>query len=112
MIRTAFATVLLFCSSIAFACPMADKAAFESDAAAVQKMEGAHATFYLTGMTCGSCSGKVQTMLNKVEGVLLAAVDYQSGRVDVAFDDAKTDKTKLETALGTSGFKLVEAPKG
>ena len=73
------------------ACPMADAAAFQEAAAKVAATEGAHASFVLNGMTCGSCSSKVATHLNGVDGVLASAVDYQTGKVEVAFDSAKTD---------------------
>ena len=88
------------------ACPMADAAAFQEAAAKVAETEGTHASFVLNGMTCGSCSSKVATHLNGVEGVLASAVDYQTGKVEVAFDKAKIDAKKLETELVNTGYTL------
>ena len=88
------------------ACPMADAAAFQEAAAKVAATEGAHASFVLNGMTCGSCSSTVAKHLNGVDGVLASAVDYQTGKVEVAFDSAKTDAKKLEVELVSTGYTL------
>ena len=108
MFRTVFmASVLAFTLiQSADACPMADAAAFQEAAAKVAATEGAHASFMLKGMTCGSCSSKVSTHMDSIEGVLAIAVDYQSGKVEVAYDSTKTDVTKLETALTGTGYAL------
>jgi copper chaperone len=88
------------------ACPMADAAAFQEAAEKVAATEGAHATFMLNGMTCGSCSTKVSTKLKTVDGILANAVDYQTGKVEIAYDTAKTDLAKLEAALVDTGYTL------
>ncbi len=88
------------------ACPMADAAAFQEAATKVAQTEGAHASFVLNGMTCGSCSSKVVEHLNGVDGVLASAVDYQTGKVEVAFDSKKVDAAKLETELVSTGYTL------
>jgi len=100
----------LFFSFDAFACPMADAAAYKADVEAVQKSEGAKATFKIDGMSCGDCSDKVKAALKSVEGVVLAAVDYQTGAVEIAFDEKKTDVKKLEEALAATGYKVSEKP--
>ena len=99
----------LFSATPSFACPMADAAAFEKAALAVQQADGTKATFKLDGLTCGSCSEKVSTELKTVSGIILAAVDYQSGRVEVAFDKSKTDVKKIELALAKTGYKIPAA---
>ena len=92
------------------ACPMADAAAYKADAEAVQKTDGTKASFKLDGMTCGSCSDKVKASLKGLEGVILAAVDYQTGAVEVAYDEKKLDVAKLEEALTSTGYKVAEKP--
>ena len=84
MFRYVFLAAGLFYAQSAFACPMADAAAFAEAAAKVAQAEGTKATYKIEGMTCGSCSEKVATAVNAVEGVLLSAVDYQigAGRLD------------------------------
>jgi copper chaperone CopZ len=94
----------------AWACPMADAAVYKTDAEAVQKAEGKKASFKLEGMTCGSCSDKVKASISELDGVILAAVDYQTGAVEIAFDEKKTSLKKLEEKLIGTGYKLVEKP--
>lgn len=112
MIRSFFTTVLcgFFFVQSADACPMADAAAFQTAAEKVAQAQGSKATFVLSGLTCGSCSEKVASTLNGTEGVILSAVDYQTGRVEIAFDPAKTDVAKLETALVGTGYTIQQKP--
>ena len=110
MLRALIFSSLLFSSS-ALACPMADAAAFAKAAEAVQQSEGEKASFKLEGLTCGSCSDKVSSVLSEVKGIVLSAVDYQSGRVEVSYTKGKTDLKKIEEALASTGYKIVERPK-
>ena len=108
MFRTIVMAITLGFATLnsADACPMADAAAFQDAAEKVAATEGAHASFVLNGMTCGSCSTKVVDHLNGVDGVLASAVDYQTGKVEVAFDKAKLDAIKLEAELVNTGYTL------
>ena len=111
MIRSFIFLTTLLAASPSFACPMADAAAFEKAALAVQNAEGAKASYKLSGLTCGSCSDKVSTELKSVSGIILSAIDYQSGKVVIAYDNTKTDLKKIEAALTKSGFEITEKPK-
>ena len=111
MFRYVFLAAGLFYAQSAIACPMADAAAFAEAAAKVAQVEGTKATYKIEGMTCGSCSEKVATVVNAVEGVLLSAVDYQTGRIEIAFDSQKTNLAKLEAALAGTGHKITEKPQ-
>jgi copper chaperone CopZ len=108
MYKTILMSLVLAFSTLntADACPMADAAAFQEAAAKVAATEGAHASFMLNGMTCGSCSSKVTKHIDAVEGVLASAVDYQTGKVEIAFDSSKTDAAKLEAELVSTGYTL------
>ena len=109
IIMIAFALTLSINS--ATACPMADKAAFEAAAEMVAKSEATKASFVIAGMTCGTCSDKVATSLKGVDGILLSAVDYQSGRVEVAFDAQKTSLSSIESAIAGTGFTITSKPQ-
>ena len=113
MLRTIlFATALFsFSSSTAWACPMADAAAFEKAAQAVKEAEGAKASFKLAGLVGSACCDKVSKELKTIDGIILSAIDYQSGRVEIAYNNKKTDLTKIEASLLKTGFKIVEKPK-
>ena len=112
MFRSLILTSALFFSGSALACPMADAAAFAAAAEAVQKTDGAKASFVIDGMTCGSCSDKVVNVLAALEGVFLSAADYQTGRIEVAYDEKKTSIEKLEEAIASTGYKITDKPKG
>lgn len=64
------------------------------------------ANYVVTGMTCGACSGKVKKTLAAVDGVTVKKVCHKSGNVMVSYDPAKTDKSKVQAALATTGFKV------
>ena len=93
-------------SSTALACPAADAAKYAAAAETVDQTTGTKASFMVAGLTCGSCSEKVTAALDKIEGVLAAAVDYQTGEAKVAFDAEKTSPKKLMAAIKASGFEV------
>lgn len=112
MLRTiTIALALTLTINSALACPMADKAAFDAAAEMVAKSAATKASFVVSGMTCGSCSDKVATSLKGVDGILLSAVDYQSGRVEVAFDNQKTSLKSIEKVLAGTGFTITSKPQ-
>ena len=61
----------------------------------------------VTGMTCEGCSSKITKSLKATEGVTLHKVCHKSGHVVFTFDPAKTNKTKVISAINTTGFKVV-----
>ncbi len=107
MIRIAMLVISLsyaLSSSTAEACPYADAAAFAKASEQVKSSDGAKASFAVEGLTCGSCSEKVVSALSRVEGVIASAVDYQTGRAEIAFDGVKTDTDKLLAAIVATGY--------
>ena len=102
--RTALFSLALLFSVDAYACPMSDAAAYASAAAEVQNTDGAKVAFAVTGLTCNMTSAKVATALKEVDGVLAAAVDYQTGEAVVAFDNQKTDTAALLAAITGTGY--------
>ena len=62
-------------------------------------------TIKVSGMSCGACSSKVKTALEKCEGVIQAEVSHQSGEAVVKFDNSKTDAEKIKEAVKGAGFK-------
>lgn len=108
MFRTAAIALALLAAPPALACKMADAQAYAAAAETVKQAEGAKATFSVDGMHCGDCSNKITTALTAVDGVLAAAVDYQSGETVVAFDTSKTNADALLSAIKGSGFKATK----
>lgn len=102
---------LLFATP-AFACPMADAAAFADAAQKVQSMGGTHVTIAVTGMHCGDCSGKVTAKLQSIDGVKAAAADYQTGTTIVAIDGTKVKADALIAAIKELGYTATVATQG
>ena len=102
--RTALLSLAFLFSVDAYACPMADAAAYATAAAEVQSADGIKAAFNVTGLTCTSTSAQVVTALKEVDGVYAAAVDYQTGEAVVSFDDKKTDTAALLAAISKTGY--------
>lgn len=103
--RTLVMICFLGLSVPVLACPMADKAQYEEALKEVQAAKGSKVAFDVTGMTCGSCTSKVSAALEKIDGVSAAAVDYQTGRAEIAFDGEKTTSAALLEAIVSTGFK-------
>ncbi len=93
-------------SAPSYACPMADAAAYKTAHEKVVKAEGTQLAFHVKGMTCGSCSEKVNKAIQEVEGVVASAVDYQTGEVRIAYDGRKTTEKTLTEALKKTGYKV------
>ena len=94
----------LMMAAPAFACPMADAAAFAAAAEKVQASEGTKVTLAVEGMTCGDCSEKLASTLNNLDGVTAAAADYQTGRTEVAYDATKANVDGIIKAIKELGY--------
>ena len=60
----------------------------------------------VSGMTCGSCSARVEKTLNRQEGVLSANVNLASERATVTYDPAVVSVDDLVAAVGRTGYGL------
>lgn len=62
-----------------------------------------HLDLGVTGMTCTSCSNRVQRKLNKVDGVE-ASVNFSTETASVDFDPARTDRESLIQVVRDAGY--------
>ncbi|HEX2272630.1 MAG TPA: cation transporter, partial [Acidimicrobiales bacterium] len=60
----------------------------------------------VSGMTCGSCSARVEKILNRQDGVISAGVNLASERATVTFDPARVSVDDLVAAVGRIGYGL------
>jgi cation-transporting ATPase V/Cu+-exporting ATPase len=65
--------------------------------------------FDVTGMTCGSCSARVEKILGRQPGVAAAAVNLATEKATVAFDPAVIRPEAMVTAVGKAGYGLAPA---
>jgi len=62
------------------------------------------AVFNTSGMTCGSCAGKIEKTLRGEKGVAEVEVDLDGGRVFAAVDSRRTNPTALAEKVTTLGY--------
>src|SRR4051794_9028053 len=64
---------------------------------------------HVAGMTCGSCSARVQRALVRQAGVAGAEVNFATGTARLRLD-GPVDPDALRTAVDRAGYTIVEAP--
>ncbi|MFB6341873.1 heavy-metal-associated domain-containing protein [Saccharicrinis sp. FJH62] len=52
---------------------------------------------------CGMCEKRIEKAANGVEGVTSAEWNKDTKMMEVKFDDSKTDKDKIQTAIAKAG---------
>ncbi|MCB0746422.1 MAG: heavy-metal-associated domain-containing protein [Ignavibacteriae bacterium] len=53
---------------------------------------------------CGMCKNTIEKAANSVEGVASAKWDVDKKKIDVSFDDTKTDAMAIHNAIAASGY--------
>lgn len=53
---------------------------------------------------CGMCKNTIETAANAVDGVTNASWDVNKKKIDVSFDDTKTDLMAIHKAIAASGY--------
>ncbi|WP_282043293.1 heavy-metal-associated domain-containing protein [Winogradskyella flava] len=53
---------------------------------------------------CGMCKSTIEKAANSVEGVASANWDVDKKKIDVSFDDTKTDAMTIHKAIADSGY--------
>ncbi|MBV7269595.1 heavy-metal-associated domain-containing protein [Winogradskyella luteola] len=53
---------------------------------------------------CGMCKSTIEKAANSVEGVASANWDVDKKKIDVSFDDSKTDAMTIHKAISASGY--------
>lgn len=64
-------------------------------------------TYPVLGMTCASCVRKIETVLNKTEGIVEASVNFASEKVTIEYDNDKIDLEKIEKIIKSIGYELI-----
>jgi len=62
--------------------------------------------FEVTGMTCGSCSARVEKILNRQAGVAHAMVNLATEKATVTYDPAAIAPEAMVTAVAKAGYGL------
>jgi Cu+-exporting ATPase len=64
--------------------------------------------FPVTGMTCASCSSRVEKALRKTPGVLDASVNLAAERATVAYVPGSTGWNEIKAAVEKAGYGVIE----
>ncbi|GAH99569.1 unnamed protein product [marine sediment metagenome] len=64
-------------------------------------------TYPVLGIECASCVKKIESVLNKTEGVINVGVNFASEKVLVEYDDEKISLTELANVLKKIGYELI-----
>ncbi|PQJ82889.1 heavy-metal-associated domain-containing protein [Polaribacter glomeratus] len=59
---------------------------------------------------CGMCKSTIEKAANAVEGVSNATWSVDEKKIDVSFDESKTDIMAIHTAIAASGYDTENVP--
>ena len=65
------------------------------------------AVFTMEPFSCASCIKKIESTLNKIEGLEEVKVMFNSGRVRVSFDSSQTSADVIENNLTRLGYPVL-----
>ena len=84
------------------------KEAKETKTEMTQKMAMTDISFGVRG-NCGMCKNTIEKAANSVEGVATANWDRDKKKIDISYDDSKTDAMKIHKAIAASGYDTEKA---
>ncbi len=64
-------------------------------------------TYEVAGMTCATCAGNVEKVLNKLEGVNNAVVNLSSEKVTVDFNEKQINVAKMAEDVNSIGYEMI-----
>ena len=67
------------------------------------------AEFQLETVTCPSCIKKIESTLNKTEGVDSAKVLFSSSKVKAEFDESKISAEKVKEVISNLGYSVLSS---
>ncbi len=62
----------------------------------------------VTGMTCASCSARIEKVVGRLPGVSLASVNLATERLNVQFDESHTTLDDITKAVAGAGYGIAE----
>ena len=63
-------------------------------------------TFFVEGMTCTGCEGRIQRILEKQEGVIAVQADYGKATLTVSYDESKINQEAMSNLLAKQEYQL------
>ncbi len=65
----------------------------------------------ITGMTCASCSARVEKVVGKLEGVAKASVNLATEKLHIEYDETLLHDGAVRTAVEAAGYGLLDQEK-
>jgi Cu+-exporting ATPase len=65
-------------------------------------------TVKITGMTCAACAARVEKVVNKMQGINSASVNFATENLSVEYNEAETSRQKINEAIEKAGYGTVE----
>jgi copper chaperone CopZ len=67
----------------------------------------AQQSFQVQEIHCGACEEAIRKSLSRLDGVRTVEPDAATNRVEVIFDEARTDERSIAERLATAGYPVV-----
>lgn len=65
-------------------------------------------TIQMEELVCPMCAQKIETALQKVDGVTSASVLYNASKAKVEFDEEKTSLDELKNVITSLGYVVIK----
>jgi len=64
-------------------------------------------TYPVLGITCASCVRKIETVLNKTNGVTEGTVNFATEKVTIEYDNDKLNLDEIKKIIKSIGYELI-----
>ncbi len=77
----------------------------------VENKSGVKETYVVEGMSCASCAASIEKVLNKMDGIESASVNFATETVSIAYDSDKVSFEDMERKVEKIGYKFKKEEK-
>jgi Cu+-exporting ATPase len=77
-----------------------------------ERTAGRRAVFPVDGMTCASCTARIEKVVGRLAGVESVAVNLATEKADVAYDPARVRLSEIKRAITAAGYTPREVDAG
>ncbi len=77
----------------------------------VEEAQSAHVTIPIGGMTCAACAQRIEKVLGKLDGVIIASVNLATEKATVTYDPQKVKLAAIKQSIEKIGYKALSVEK-